>query len=53
LKLPSLDEFGWKESDFPTVVAKAKKSSSMKGNPIALTDDELMKILKKASKQMV
>ncbi|MEE9369853.1 MAG: iron-containing alcohol dehydrogenase [Sedimentisphaerales bacterium] len=53
LKLPSLDEFGWKELDFPTVVAKAKKSSSMKGNPIALTDDELMKILKKASKQMV
>jgi len=53
LELPSLDEFGFKESDFPMVVAKAKKSSSMKGNPIALTDDELMKILKKASKQMV
>jgi alcohol dehydrogenase class IV len=53
LELPSLDEFGWKELDFPTVVAKAKKSSSMKGNPIALTDDELMKILKKASKQIL
>jgi len=29
----------------------ATKSSSMKGNPIALTDDELMEILDKANRQ--
>jgi len=46
LKVPSLTEFGLTEEDFPEVVAKAKKSSSMKGNPIELTDDELMEILK-------
>jgi alcohol dehydrogenase class IV len=47
LTVPPLDQFDLKEQDFPTVVAKTKKSSSMKGNPIPLTDDELMKILKK------
>jgi len=51
LKVPSLAEFGLKEQDFPTVVAKAKRSSSMKGNPIELTEDELLEILKKADKQ--
>ncbi|MHC4463536.1 MAG: iron-containing alcohol dehydrogenase, partial [Planctomycetota bacterium] len=50
LKVPPLTEFGLKEQDFPTVVAKSQKSSSMKGNPITLTDDELMEILKRASK---
>ena len=48
LKVPSLSEFGLKEQDFPTVVAKSQKSSSMKGNPISLTDDELTAILKKS-----
>ncbi len=46
LKVPPLTQFGLKEKDFPTVVAKAQKSSGMKGNPISLTDDELMEILK-------
>ena len=48
LKVPSLAEFGLKEQDFQTVVEKSQKSSSMKGNPIVLTDDELMEILKKS-----
>lgn len=48
LKLPSLAEFGLEERDFPTVVAKCRKSSSMKGNPIELTDEELMEVLKKS-----
>ncbi|MHC4790689.1 MAG: iron-containing alcohol dehydrogenase [Planctomycetota bacterium] len=48
LKVPSLTEFGFKEKDFQTIVAKSKKSSSMKGNPITLTDEELMEILKKS-----
>ena len=34
--------------DFPAVVAKSRNSSSMKGNPITLTDDELMEILKRS-----
>ena len=51
LKVPPLAEFGLKEQDFPMVVAKSQKSSSMKGNPITLIDDELMEILKKANKQ--
>lgn len=49
LKVPPLSEFGLKESDFQTVVAKSQKSSSMKGNPITLTDDELTAILEKAN----
>ncbi len=48
LKVPPLAEFGLKEQDFPTTVAKSKNSSSMKGNPITLTEDELMEILKKS-----
>ncbi len=44
LKVPSLAEFGLREEDLPAVVAKSRKSSSMKGNPIALTDDELVEI---------
>lgn len=48
LKVPPLTEFGLKEQDFQTVVAKSQKSSSMKGNPITLTDDELTQILKKS-----
>ncbi len=51
LKVPSLTEFGLKEQDFPTVVAKSQKSSSMKGNPIQLTEAELLEILKKAVSQ--
>ncbi|MCP4261703.1 MAG: iron-containing alcohol dehydrogenase [Planctomycetes bacterium] len=48
LKVTPLSEFGLKEPDFSTVVAKSQKSSSMKGNPIPLTDDELMTILTKS-----
>ncbi len=48
LNVPPLRRFGLKEQDFPVIVEKAKKSSSMKGNPIELTDDELMEILENA-----
>lgn len=48
LKVPSLSEFGLKEGDFETLIVKAQKSSSMKGNPVSLTDDELIAILKKS-----
>jgi len=49
LKVPSLARFGLKEQDFETIAAKAKKSSSMKGNPIELTDDELLDIIRQAT----
>jgi len=48
LAIPPLTSFGLYEKDFPAIVAKAKKASSMKGNPITLTDEELTEILKKA-----
>jgi alcohol dehydrogenase class IV len=51
LKVLPLTKFGLKEQDFPQVVAKAQKSSSMKGNPVALADDELTQILYKACGQ--
>ena len=45
LLVPGLEEFGIAEADFPTIIEKAKNASSMKGNPIALTDEELTGIL--------
>ncbi len=48
LKVPPLAEFGLKEADLPTVVARSEKASSMKGNPMTLTDKELAQILRKA-----
>ena len=36
--VPGLGTFGLKESDFDDVVRKSKESSSMKGNPVALSD---------------
>ena len=48
LSVPRLSEFGITPDDFPTLVAKSQRSSSMKGNPIALTEDELTAILKQA-----
>jgi alcohol dehydrogenase class IV len=49
LKVPSLARFGLKQQDFETIAAKAKKSSSMKGNPVELTDDELLDIIRAAN----
>ena len=49
LKVPPLEQFGLKPQDFKIIVAKAKKSSSMKGNPIELTDDELLSIIRRAN----
>jgi alcohol dehydrogenase class IV len=48
LRVASLGEFGLKEADVPAVVEMSKRASSMKGNPITLTDRELREILRKA-----
>ena len=45
LEVPSLAAFGVRAADVPDVAAKAKKASSMQGNPIALTDEELAEVL--------
>jgi len=37
-----------KKEDIPAAAAQSRKSSSMKGNPIELHDDELVEILEKA-----
>jgi alcohol dehydrogenase class IV len=48
LHIPSLSAHGLKRSDIATVVTKSQKASSMKGNPIELTEAELREILQKA-----
>ena len=45
LGIPGLASCGVQPADFAEIVAKSSVSSSMKGNPIALTDDELSGIL--------
>jgi alcohol dehydrogenase class IV len=48
LEIPSLRAYGVRESDLSGLVAKAAVASSMKGNPIALTPDELREIVSRA-----
>ena len=45
LNIPGLSAYGIIPNDFPTIVEKAMKSSSMKGNPLVLTAAELTEIL--------
>jgi len=46
--LPGLSRYGLGQEDLPGVADHAKKASSMRGNPIALRDDELVAVLEKA-----
>ncbi len=48
MKIRSLKDLGIGKEDFPTLVEKAQNSSSMKGNPIKLTVDELYELLELA-----
>jgi alcohol dehydrogenase class IV len=48
LHILPLSHYGLAEADFATLVAQAQKASSMKGNPIALTDEEVADILRQA-----
>ena len=50
LEIPPLKAYGIGERDVPTLIAEAAKASSMKGNPLVLTPDELKEILRKAVK---
>jgi alcohol dehydrogenase class IV len=49
LPVPPLSDFGLTEANFPTAVVKAQQASSMKGNPIVLTEEELSEVLRQAS----
>ena len=48
MKIRPLADFGLKTSLFPEIVSQAQKASSMKGNPVSLTNNELIEILENA-----
>jgi alcohol dehydrogenase class IV len=48
LAVPGFSAYGVREQDIPLVVAEARRASSMQGNPIVLTDDELAATLRAA-----
>jgi alcohol dehydrogenase class IV len=45
LQIPPLKSYGIQPQDVPTLIAEASKASSMKGNPLVLTPEELGEIL--------
>jgi alcohol dehydrogenase class IV len=45
LSMANLSAFGMAEDDLPAIAAQAQKASSMKGNPVLLTAEELADIL--------
>ncbi len=49
LKIPRLAAFDIRRADFAEIAEKAAGSSSMKGNPVALTRAQLLEILERAS----
>lgn len=48
LAVAPLSSYGITAADFPAVIEKAAASSSMKGNPVSLAEDEIREILEKA-----
>ncbi|NLF00825.1 MAG: iron-containing alcohol dehydrogenase [Anaerolineales bacterium] len=48
LKVPGLGSYGVAERHFPELIQKASVSSSMQGNPIKLTPDEMHEVLRRA-----
>ena len=48
LQISPLRKYGLTKSHVPAVIEKASQSSSMKPNPIQLTNDELSEILERA-----
>jgi alcohol dehydrogenase class IV len=48
LEIPPLGAYAVSEADIPDLVAKAAQASSMKGNPIVLTPEELRQIIERA-----
>ncbi|MCD6285808.1 MAG: iron-containing alcohol dehydrogenase [Anaerolineae bacterium] len=48
LQVPGLAAYGLASADFPVIVEKTSRSSSMRGNPIKLTVEEMTEILEQA-----
>ncbi len=48
LRIPGLAHYGMTAADAPALVSKAKAASSMRANPIALTDAELTEIAERS-----
>jgi alcohol dehydrogenase class IV len=48
LGIPGLAAWGIRRADLPDLVARARQASSMRGNPIALTDEELFEIAERS-----
>ncbi len=48
LGIPSLSRYGMKEEHVTLLASKSARASSMKGNPIVLTEEELEEILRRA-----
>ncbi len=48
LKIPGLSTYAITEKDFPNIIEKAHTASSMKANPVNLSDDQLTGILQAA-----
>ena len=48
MAIPRLASYGVAEDDIPRIVDQARRASSMQGNPITLTDDELAGALRVA-----
>ncbi len=48
LKIPSLSDFHLTPDSFPEIIEKARNSSSMKGNPVELDNEQLFEILNKS-----
>lgn len=46
LNIPALREWGITEADLPGIVEKAARASSMQANPLPLTSEELMAVVK-------
>jgi alcohol dehydrogenase class IV len=49
LDVPPLGAVGLRPAQHAEVAAKAARSSSMRGNPVRLTDDEIGTVLRAAS----
>ena len=49
LQVPGLGAYGLTDADTAEVVAAAQRASSMRANPIDLTDDEVSEILARAT----
>lgn len=48
LEIPPLGAYGVTQADIPSLVQQSAKASSMKGNPIVLSEEELREILERS-----